>query len=282
MRRLCGRRTACALLGSSLAGVAGCGGQSTPSDEGSPTATATPTAETEPSSDRTTVTGINAPAEVAVMQSFDIALTIRNPTDGTATYASDVSVRRTDGDDGGGAWSRFGRLEREIEPGTTTVRATLQPIPYLGQYAFRLDGSGRTWEMRTTPRELRFGESFRTPRGHDLAVLGGDLTETYSPGSNTTRTPPPDTQWLLVLVEFRNRTDEAVSTPPFGTFAVRAAGETYATTLSDPTQQASVPPSSRTRVELPFVVSTTVTASDLEVWWQPEFQGGRTAAFWTQ
>lgn len=263
-----------ALCGAAATALAGCGGSSGTDGTTRPTTGTTTDTGTAGGTTPLSVRSVDAPASVEIGQSYAVRFAVENPTDGERTLDTPVSVRT------GGEWRPFTSISAGIPPGTTTVERELAAPLFLGTYRFRLDDPTAEWQVEATERRLAFGESFGTPQGLALSVLGGEFTDAYDAGGNETITPSDDRQFLLVRVRVRNPTDGSTTLPPLGVFHVDAAGETYDVALDDPGQRVTVESGNRKEIELPFLVPTSVSVDDLAVRWAPEFRPGRTVAVW--
>lgn len=263
-----------AVCGAAVTALAGCSGSS-----GGPDGTDTATETTDGTTSDATplaVRSAEAPGSVEIGQPYTVRFAVENPTDGARTLESPVSVRT------GGEWRSYTSISARVQPGTTTVEVEFSAPRFLGAYRFRLDEPTAEWRIEATERRLALGESFTTPQGLGLSVLGGKFTDSYGGAGNQTVTPPPDQQFLLVRARVANPTDGAVTLPPLGVFHVDARGATYDVALNDPGQRITVEAGNRKRIELPFLVPASLSASDLVVRWAPTYRPGRTVVVWQQ
>jgi hypothetical protein len=272
------RRTYLALAAG--VGLAGCGGSG--SGPGSRTATGTDTRTATPTAtpvgpDALSVAGFETPATVAVRTPYPVTVRVTNPTDAVARFESGLSVRLR------GRWRTFADpVAGEVPAGETRAFEVQVPgFAYLGEYDLRLDATGRTTAVEVVPRELSFGERFTTPRGLAVSADGGRFTSSFTGGGNATaRTPPADSQWVVVQVTVVNPTGETVQFPPYGAFVLVAGGERYSVALSDPDAPVEISGDQAT-VELPYVVPADAPPDSLRVRWQPTYGGRRTGAVWS-
>lgn len=263
------RRTALSLVAG--AALAGCSGS------GDPEPTATETA-TVAGSEGLSVTGLETPDTVPLNTLYGVVAEVENPTETRRRFDSAVSVRLD------GEWrTTDATLSSEVPAGETVqVGARLPGFQFLGTYEVRVDATGETRPVEAVPLELPFGESFRTPRGLAVAVLGGEFTSTYrGGGENTTaRTPSPDRQWLVATVRVENPTGESVGFPPYAAFVAAVGGERYGVAVTDADAPVTVSSDRRT-LELPYLVPADVTSDGLSIRWQPTYGGRRTGAVWS-
>ena len=272
------RRTVLALA---AAGLAGCGstGSSSSSSPSSSEEPASPEATDPPTSTGgdLSVVGLNTPETVEVTTPYEVGVRVRNPTDRSARFESGVSARARDG------WQSLGVTVAGSVPAGETARLAgqLPAFAFLGTYELRLDATGQTWRAEVRPRDLPFGEAFRTPRGLSVTVQGGEFVSTYTGGGNgSARTPPPDDQWAVVRVRIENPTGESVRFPPYGAFVLVVGGERYPVAVADADDPVTVD-GDRTQLELPYVVPADVDRSALEMRWEPTIGGRRTGAVWS-
>lgn len=273
------RRTLLALATASLAGCGSTGAPSTstpPSSEDTDSPTDSSPTSTTGSTDLSVV-GVEAPETVEAMASYSFRVRVRNPTDTSRRFESGLSVRA------GGDWQSLdARFVGQVPAGETTLLGGQLPgFAFLGSYDLRLDATGRTWSVEVVPRTLSFGESFSTPRGLSVVVQGGEFTSTYTGGGNATaRTPPGDTQWVVVRVTVGNPTGESTRFPPYGAFVLVAGGERYSVALANADDPVTLD-GDQTQVALPYVVPTGTDPSTISVRWEATIGGGRTAAVWS-
>jgi hypothetical protein len=261
-------------------GLAGCGGSG--SGSASPTATGTDGSTETPTaapvgSGALSVAGFETPATVQARTPYPVTVRVENPTDSPGRFESALSVRL------GGEWRTFAEtLSGEVAAGETRAFETRLPgFGYLGTYDLRLDATGGTATVEVVARELSFGEQFSTPRDLAVSVEGGQFTSSFTGGGNATaRTPPADSQWVVVRVTVVNPTGEPVQFPPYGAFVLVADGERYPVALSDPDAPVEISGDQAT-VELPYVVPTSAAGGSLRVRWQPTYGGRRTGAVWS-
>lgn len=266
------RRTALALA---AAGLAGCGSTgSSPSEESESPGTTDPST---PTGGGLSIVGLDAPETAEVTTPYEVGVRVRNPTDRSARFESGLSARAGDG------WQSLDASVAGTVPAGETARVAgrLSGFVFLGTYELRLDATGQTWRVETSPRELSFGGSFRTPRGLSVTVRGGRFVSTYTgSGNGSTRTPPPDGQWVVVLVRVGNPSDESIQFPPYGAFVLVAGGERYPIAVAGADDPVTLDGDQR-RVELPYVVPAGTDQSSLVVRWEPTIGGRRTGAVWS-
>lgn len=269
------RRSVLALCGGAMTTVAGCGGSSGDTSDRTRSTTATPSpTSTDHDATPLSIRSATAPETVELGQSYTVRFTVVNPTNQEQVLESPVSVRTSS------EWRAFTSITARIPPGTTTISRKLAVPRFVGTYRFRLNAPRAEWRIQATERRLVFGESFRSPQGLQVAVLGGRFAESYQPRPNRTVTPPSGQQFLVVLVRIKNPNSESLTFPPLGTFHVQAGGETYDVALDDPTRRLTVEPGSRTRIELPFLVPPSVSAADVTVRWAPSYRQRQTVVTW--
>lgn len=268
------RRT---LLALAAAGLAGCGSTgSSPEGPESPDGTDTSATPTAAGTDLSVV-GVDAPETVEVTVPYTFGVQVQNPADSPARFESGLSARA------GGDWQALDATVSGRVPAGETARleGRLSGFAFLGAYDLRLDATGQTWRVESVPRELPFGESFRTPRGLDVTVRGGDVVSTYTGGGNGSRqTPPPDGQWVVVRVRIVNPTGESIQFPPYGAFVLVADGERYPVAVADADSPVTLD-GDQVRVELPYVVPTGTDPATLAVRWEPTIGGQRTGVVWS-
>jgi hypothetical protein len=264
------RRTLLALV---AVGLAGCGSPEGPASPDGTDPSATPTA----AGSALSVVGLDAPGTVEVTRPYAFGVRVRNPTDAPGRFESGLSAR-VEGD-----WRALDVAVSGRVPAGETARleGRLSGFAFLGTYDLRLDATGETWRVESVPRELAFGEPFRTPRGLTVTVRGGEVVSTYTGGGNATaRTPPPDGRWVVVRVRVGNPTGESVRFPPYGAFVLDVDGTRYSVAVGDPDEPVTVE-GDRLRVELPYVVPTGVDPTAFAVRWEPTLGGRRTGAVWS-
>ncbi|MFB6146360.1 MAG: hypothetical protein ABEJ08_01575 [Halobacteriaceae archaeon] len=271
------RRSMLAACAAAATALAGCSASPNDGDTarpspGTPTSTPTPTTATD--STPLAVRSVDAPGTVELGKPYTVGFAVENPTDGERTLETPVSVRAR------GEWRPFTSISARVPPGSTTVEREFAAPRFLGTYRFRLQEPTAEWRIEATERRLAFGEPFTTPQNLSLVVLGGRFTDAYDAGGNSTVTPPPDRQFLLVRVRLENPTGGSVTLPPLGAFQVRAGDGTYQVALNDPGQRVSVESGNRKRIELPFLVPGSVSAADVAVRWAPRYRPGRTVVVW--
>jgi hypothetical protein len=267
------RRTVLALA---AAGLAGCGSTGSPS-EGTESSAETDSPTAAGAGADLSVEGVDAPETTEVTTPYEVGVRVRNPTDRSARFESGLSARTGDG------WQSLDATVAGTVPAGETARVAgrLSGFAFLGTYELRLDATGRTWRVETRPRDLSFGESFRTPRGLSVTVRGGRFVSTYTGGGNgSARTPPPDGQWAVVRVRIGNPTGESVQFPPYGAFVLVADGERYPVAVAGADDPVTLD-GDQTRVELPYVVPAETDSSSLVVRWEPTLGGRRTGAVWS-
>ncbi len=222
--------------------------------------------------------GIETPETVPVNTLYGVVAEVENPTATRRRFESGVSVQS------GGEWREVdATLSGEVPAGETTPLGARMPgFSFLGTYEVRVDATGETGSVEAVPLELGFGESFRAPDGASVVVQGGEFASTYrGGGENTTaRTPPGDRQWVVVRVQIRNPTDEAVGFPPYGAFVVVVGDDRYPVAIADADDPVTIPGDQQT-VELPYLVPADATSEGLSVRWEPTYGERRTGAVWS-
>jgi hypothetical protein len=239
-----------ALLGSlGMAALAGCSN----GDDGAASATPTPTGTTTGTSTGSAefeFVGVQTPNAAELNMPTTFAIGVRNVGTAAGTFTSELERRidrgggTTPGNgtatgtataSGNGEWETIGTIEMPLDAGELGEwRSPQFSGAYLETVHYRLAAFDETWAIRFDPKELDFGLRYAVPNGLFITVLGGSFeseyptsegNETASESTPTPTSPDGDDIWAVMLVEVRNRLQEAQSMPDPSTFEFTVNGE---------------------------------------------------------
>ncbi|WP_338738234.1 hypothetical protein [Haloplanus salilacus] len=262
-----------------MAVVAGCsnGGSSRSEATGTPTPTPTPTPTGTGSADFA-FEGVDAPDEVELNDPFSFAIRVRNAGSGRGTFTSVLSTKVDDGE-----WRALGgKVSMTLDGGESGVWESPDlTLRYLSTVSFRLDAIDETWRTDVVPKRLPFGESYTTPSGLLLSILGGSFESTYPDEDGT---PAPDGQvWAVMRVDVRNSRQEVQPTPEASTFTLDVDGderEMDQSVTDDPYEDGSLAGRGGRRGDLVYAVPEGTAADDVSVTWGQSTDRGELRAIW--
>lgn len=301
------RRTLLCVLGSGVAGIAGCSGSpssepaatstaQSPGAAAGPANTAEPTTggesgaqEPEPSPETPTAGGlrllsIEPPEPVQIGEEVDYRFTVENPGEEPSTIEPTVSSRS-----GGSGWSIHERWDPvELPPGG---RHTFGSSPFTSEYLstveLRIDGFGPTFSAEFTERRLPFSEEFRDPLDREVSIEDLSVHSVYEYESGGYRRVVElggSSQFVFVTVDVVNRTDESVEAPERVAFSLLADGQSYHPIRmpgGGDYEPEEIPWGARTGGRVAYKTPAGLSRGDFRVAWYDSFEGDDVGVIWT-
>lgn len=286
-----------AILATGLAGCSGSDNDSTGTttgDEGTTTRmseTETDTAETQQTTEESTageatftVTNIEAPEELAVGDSFQLSITVKN-TGGTNGVWADTLY----GKSGNSQWNEIGVIELEVPAGETkTWTSSEVTASYTGLYTFRLEETGREVEIRRVSAVLPYGEVYTAANGMAVTVNRVEFFDSYtwtgSSGSQYEETAPAGKKWARVFITAENTGNEQMYTPLSSDVSLIAGNKqydsTYLSTEEGMFKGGEISPGIVREGWLAYEIPEGLAKSDFRVQWTGENFNGSWTVSW--
>jgi hypothetical protein len=281
------RRTLLSLSAATLAGVAGCtsdadepSAEPTPTPTPEPTPTPTPTPAPEP---EFVVRAIEAPAEVAVGETYQIGLTVANTGtadgtfEGTLTYDSPAFGTETS------------TIRMEIPAGETRTR-TSDPTraEIITELTMSIGDVSRTIQFVTA--RLEFGEPFAAPTDVTATALQVHLDDHYQyerfDGETTVEHAPDGQQYAFLDVQADNDSGGAAFLPFAQDFTLRHDSAQYDAAFINREQGqyegGEVGPGVVRDGWIAYEIPATLDREELTVEWFGEAAGGEFGVRWAE
>jgi len=298
------------VLGTGVAGIAGCSGSPDPEPAAQPTSQPSETtAEPKADSDSSTagddsgaqaledesppeaaaggdvrLLSIEPPERAQIDGEVDYRFTVENPGDEPAVVEPTTSARWNGAD-----WTAHERWDPvELPP---DGRHTFESSPFTSQYLstveLRIDGFGPTFSTEFTEKRLPFSAEYSDPLDREVTVDDSSIQSSYeyeSGGYRRVVELGSDEQFVFVTVDVVNRTDEPVPAPARTEFSLIDDEESYYPIRmpgDGDYEPAQIPWGARTGGRIAYKTPSRPTRDDFRVGWYASFAEGDVGVIWT-
>ncbi|NHN59066.1 MULTISPECIES: DUF4352 domain-containing protein [Halorussus] len=232
-----------------------------------------------------TVTGIEAPSEVPLGDSYSFSITIENTGGASGVWADTVYAKQGDGQ-----WQEIGVIELEVPAGETkTWESNEVTVQYNGQITFRLERTAREFAVRYVSAVLPFGEPFTAANGIAFTVDKVSFMDSYtwsgSSGTQYTEEAPSGRKWAKVSVRAENKGNEQTYTPLSSDVALIAGNQQYdaAMLMTDENEfeGGEISPGIVRKGWIAYEVPEGTSKSDFKVQWAESGFDGSWSVYWS-